>query len=185
IYGNFFWHNPRESLLQASGRVSIHNNVFADCPSHAAITLRNHDLPVKLVHIYNNTICSAARGIRIASAASEDHAVMGNVVFAGEPLSLHSTITNVRDNITGPVADAVLHLVNPQMTLGTLALHPKPGSCEGTPLDLSPFATETAFDLDFNGTSKGERRIRGAYAAKAGWMLQSGIKPPPAPRPKF
>ncbi|HBJ82530.1 MAG TPA: hypothetical protein DDZ88_01370 [Verrucomicrobiales bacterium] len=131
------------------------------------------------------TICSAARGIRIASAAPEGHAIIGNVVFAGEPLSLHNTITNVRDNIIAPVADTVLHLVNPQMTLGTLALHPKPGSCEGTPLDLSPFATETAFDLDFSGTSKGDRRIRGAYSAKAGWMLQSGIKPPSATQPKF
>jgi hypothetical protein len=30
IYGNFFYHNPRESLLQASGRVSIHDNIFVD-----------------------------------------------------------------------------------------------------------------------------------------------------------
>lgn len=67
-------------------RLSIHDNVFADCPSHAAITLRDHDLPVKLAHIYNNTICSAARGIRIASATMEDPAVIGKVVFAGEPL---------------------------------------------------------------------------------------------------
>ena len=32
IYGNFFFHNPRESLLHASGRVIIHDNVFADQP---------------------------------------------------------------------------------------------------------------------------------------------------------
>ncbi|MDZ4402786.1 right-handed parallel beta-helix repeat-containing protein [Prosthecobacter sp.] len=188
IYGNFLWHNPRESLLQASGRVSIHDNVFADCPANAAITVRNHDLPVKLAHIYNNTIYAAARGIRIASAATDGAAIIGNVVFAGEPLSLHNTITNVRENVTGPVADAALHLANPQMTLGSLDLHPKLGSCEGTPLDLSSFADQTAFDLDFSGAAKGERRIRGAYASpatKTGWMLQGSIKPPSASKPKF
>lgn len=120
IYGNFFWHNPRESLLQASGRVSIHDNVFADCPSagHAAISVRNHDLPVKLIHIYNNTICSAARGIRIASAALNGSAVMGNVIFANEPLSLHERITIVKENVTGPVEASVDHLNQPQMIPG-------------------------------------------------------------------
>lgn len=190
IYGNFFWHNPRESLLQASGRVSIHDNVLADCSSagHAAISVRNHDLPVKLIHIYNNTICSAARGIRIASAAREGHAITGNVIFANEPLSLHQSTSKVSENITGPVGDAALHLVNPQMKLGTLDLHPKPGSCEGTLLDLAAFTAETAFDLDFSGASKGARRIRGAYATPgmmSDWMLQSGIKPPSGTKSKF
>jgi Right handed beta helix region len=84
IYGNFFLHNPRESLLHASGRVSIHDNVFADCPSaeYAAINLRDHDLPLRLAHVYNNTITDAWRGIRISKAPSEAHAIIGNVVFA-------------------------------------------------------------------------------------------------------
>lgn len=181
IYGNFFWHNPRESLLQASGRVSIHDNVFADCPSagHSAISVRNHDLPVKLIHIYNNTICSAARGIRIASAAAEGHAIIGNLVFANEPLALHESITVVKENVTGPVEASVDYLNQPQMIPGEIDMHPRPSRCEGAPLDLSAFTTETAFDLDFSGASKGERRIRGAYASPgvAGWRLQSGLKP--------
>lgn len=178
IYGNFFWQNPRESLLQASGRVSIHDNVFAGGLS--AISVRDHDLPVKLVHIYNNTICSAARGIRIASAAREDHAVVGNVVFADEPLSLHVSITAVRDNITGPVAAAGEHLINPSLVPGEMDVRPKPGRCEGAPLDLSGFISQTAFDLDFDGASKGERRFRGAYSRlgkASGWRLQNGLKP--------
>lgn len=182
IYGNFLWHNPRESLLQVSGRVSIHDNVFGDCPlaGFAAISVRNHDLPVKLVHIYNNTICSAARGIRIAGMAQEGHAVIGNVVFAGEPLSLHSSITNVSENVTGPVAAAGEHLVKPLAALGALDLHPKPGKCEGAPLDLSAFKMQTGFDLDFDGIAKGGHRVRGAYAtpgAASAFRLQSGLKP--------
>lgn len=179
IYGNFFWHNQRESLLQASGRVCIHDNVFADCPAHAAITLRDHDLRVKLAHVYNNTICSAARGIRIASAAPEGHAVIGNVVFAGEPLSLHESISNVRENITGPIAAADDHLVNPRMVLGELDLHPKTGRCDGSPLDLSAFKTQADWGADFDGAPKANSRMRGAYAipGSVGWRLQSGLKP--------
>jgi hypothetical protein len=180
IHGNFFWHNPRESLLQASGRVSIHDNVFAGCPSHAAITLRDHDLPVKLAHIYNNTICSAARGIRIASPAPEGSAVTGNVIFANEPLSLHKSIAAVSENVTGPMTAAEEHLMNPSMVPGEMDFHPKPGRCEGTALDLSAFKTQTAHDVDFDGAAKGDGRFRGAYARPAAasqWRLQGGLKP--------
>jgi len=178
IHGNFFWHNPRESLLQASGRVSIHDNVFADAPT--AISVRDHDLRVKLVHIYNNTICASGRGIRIAGAAPQGGAVMGNVIFADEPLSLHPSITKAAENITGPVEASVDHLNQPQMIPGEIDLHPRLGRCEGPPLDLSTFKDDTAFDVDFDGTAKGDRRFRGAYAGPAkqgGWRLQRAVKP--------
>jgi len=182
IYGNLFWHNSRESLLQASGRVTIHDNLFLDCPSagHAAIAVRDHDLPVKLAHIYHNTICGAARGIRIASAAPDGQAVVGNVVFADEPLSLHRSITLVSENVTGPIAAASKHLVNPDFSSATLDLRPQPGRCEGAPVDLSPFAAQSAFDLDFDGASKGSRRFRGAYAnsgAPPRWQPGKSLKP--------
>lgn len=177
IHGNFFWHNPRETLLQASGRVSIHDNVFYDCPSHAAITLRNHDLPVKLAHIYNNTIHAAARGIRIANPATESHAIIGNVVFSSEePLKLHSSIKNVNGNIVGKITDASQHLVKPD----ELDFHPLSGRCDGAPLDLSPFNSDIAFDADFDGSTKGDHRFRGAYAGPAkpnAWRFQRGLKP--------
>lgn len=182
IYGNFFRHNPRESLLQASGRVSIHDNVFAGCASaaHAAITLRDHDLPLKLAHLYNNTLCASARGIRIAGAALQGHAVIGNVVFAAEPLSLHRSIIRVAENVTGSVAAAAEHLTSPDVSRDAFDPSPRAAHCEGAPLDLSAFAAETAFDLDFNGTSKGDRRFRGAYAATgpiSGWRPQKALKP--------
>ncbi len=44
IYGNLFLHNPRESLLQASGRVSIHDNLFVDVTG-TAILLRTTTCP--------------------------------------------------------------------------------------------------------------------------------------------
>jgi len=177
IHGNFFWHNPRDSLLQASGRVSIHDNIFHDCPSHAAITLRDHDLPLRLAHVYNNTIHSAARGIRVANPAPEGHALIGNVVFvSGEPLSLHPSITNAWENLTGEVVEASRHLANPD----TLDFHPLPGQCDGTSLDLKVFISDTSSDSDFERTPKRDHRFRGAYAGPTtagSWRLQSGLKP--------
>ncbi|MES2597764.1 MAG: hypothetical protein V4662_20630 [Verrucomicrobiota bacterium] len=181
IYGNFFWHNPRESLLQVSGRVTIHDNVFGDCADagFAAIMVRDHDLPVKRVHIYNNTLFAAARGVRFASAASEGHAVLGNVIFADEPLSLHASVTQVSENITAPVKAAAEHVKRPVMVLGELDLHPLPGRCEGVPLNLKPFERDTYFTLDFDGRDKGMRH-RGAYAGPgeaSAFRLQEVMKP--------
>lgn len=177
IHGNFFRHNPRESLLQASGRVSIHDNIFYDCPDHAAIALRDHDLPLRRAHVYNNTILNVAIGIRIANPAREGHAVIGNVVFASkESLSLHRSITSVHDNLTGGVDEASQHLTNP----GALDFHPLPGHCEGPPLNLSAVTSDTAFDIDFDRLPKGGHRFRGAYAGPASpgrRQLQSGSKP--------
>ncbi len=103
IHHNLFWHNPRESLLQASGRVSIHHNTFYSCPTHAAITLRDHDLPLRLAHIYSNIIHNVARGIRIASPVPESHLISGNLILATEaPLSLHPTLTNTQSNLLHP-----------------------------------------------------------------------------------
>lgn len=177
IYGNFLWHNPRESLLQVSGRVSIHDNVFGDSPT--AMSVRNHDLPVRRVHIYHNTVFATARGIRIAHPATEAHAVMGNLILADEPLSLHSSITAVKENITAPVKDAAQHVKSPAMVLGELDLHPLPGRCEGEPLDLTPFAGDSDITHDFDGSTR-DMRHRGAYATPgtpSAFRLEGAVKP--------
>lgn len=185
IYGNFFHHNPRESLLQASGRVSIHDNVFVGCFSreHGAVMLRDHDLPLRLARVYSNTICCAARGICIASPAPQGHAVVGNVVFtSAAPLSLHRSFTRVESNVTGDPADAATHLAHPCAELGEIDLHPQPGRCQGPPLDFSLFQSDSAFDVDFDGVSKGNRCRRGAYATdglNGCWRLQRALKPLP------
>ena len=75
IYANFFFRNPDESLLQASGRVTVHDNVFAGA-SDTAIMLQNHDLPLKLAYVYNNTIYGGAYGIRFDSTAVQGDAVV-------------------------------------------------------------------------------------------------------------
>jgi len=183
IYGNFFFHNPRETLLHASGRVIIHDNVFADCPDaqYAAITLRDHDLPLKLAQVYHNTIIASARGIRIAVTPTEGHAVVGNVVFADQPLVLHPGVKAVAENLTGPISAAADHLLQPTLQLGTMDLHPKAGQCQGLPIDLASFQTHADFDVDFDGQAKGPHTHRGVYAdqgGKPGWVLHRARKEP-------
>ena len=97
IYGNFFYHNPREALFQASGRVSLHDNVFVG--GHiAAVALKDQDLPLKSADVYSNTIYSSNRGILVDAAASATTNIVGNLVFAATPIS--GTITHQSDNLT-------------------------------------------------------------------------------------
>jgi hypothetical protein len=179
IYGNLLHHNPRESLLQASGRVAIHDNLFVDVAG-TAVLCANHDLPLSLAHVYHNTILSAGTGIWFGSAAPQGDAVAGNLVFAGTPIG--GAIANAHDNIVDTVAHAGLYLTDPTLALGTLDCYPLPGTCTGAPIDLAPFAAETDSTRDFNGTGKGTVTYRGAYAGSGvnpGWSPDDERKPVP------
>jgi hypothetical protein len=176
IYGNFFYHNPRESLFQGSGRVSVHDNVFVDVAG-TAILLSNHDLPLKRAHVYNNTIYAAGEGIYFGSLASQGAAVVGNVVFS--PLPIGGSAPAPQDNLVDLPENAPSYVKAASSTLGVMDFYPLPGKCQGPTLDLSPFADQTDVAADFNGTSKGSFTFRGAYAGEGrnpGWALAAGLK---------
>ncbi|NMB76989.1 MAG: hypothetical protein GYA21_17905 [Myxococcales bacterium] len=176
IYGNLFFHNPRESLLQASGRVSIHDNIFVDVTG-TAIRLQNHDLPLKLATVYNNTIFGAGVGVGFGSTATQGDAVVGNLIFADTPIT--GPIANSSDNMTDAVANAGSYVVSPSLLLGAMDFYPLSGRCQGSALPLAQFAGDTDYDKDFNGTSKGGWIFRGAYAGEGenpGWQLAAEVK---------
>jgi MYXO-CTERM domain-containing protein len=180
IYGNFFFHNSQdEGLIQATGLVSIHDNVFVDA-SDEAILLTAHDgFALRRAHVYSNTIYGASRGIVFGSAATEGDSVVGNLIFAGAPLE--GSITTEKDNLTGAVADASMFVGSPGLVLGQMDFYPLAGKVEGGALDLSVFEGDTAPGCDFNGSSKGSGTFRGAYAgdgANPGWKLAAEIKAP-------
>jgi hypothetical protein len=178
IYGNLFYYNPRESLLQASGRVTIHDNIFVDT-AWSAISLRNHDLPMRLAHVYNNTIYGASTGIGVSGDLDQGALVTGNLIFADTGIS--GSPTSQAENMVDTVENGDLYVANPTLVLGEMDFYPLVDACEGAPLDLSPFAAETDYDRDFNGDSKGSFTFRGAYAgsgANPGWALAEDIKPP-------
>lgn len=181
IYGNFIANNPRESLIQACGRLSIHDNILVDAPnaSYAGIYILNHQgKTLKLVHIYNNTVYSAARGIRIVQQPNVEHSVQGNLVFSSNAISSGFSGLNSSNNITDTVANAGNYVANPA-TSGSMDFYPLTGQCTGTALTTTAYAGDSHYDLDFNGDSKGSFIYRGAYAGNGtnpGWALTNTLK---------
>jgi hypothetical protein len=176
VYGNLFYYNPRESLIQASGRVSIHDNIFVG-GNPQAIRMQDHDLPLQLAHIYNNTIYTYGSGIVFGSRAREWDAVIGNLIFAAT--STRGSIRNLWGNLAVPFAFASDYVAAPSMTLESMNFFPLKGKCRGAALDLTAFADEDDFERDFNGSPKGKKTIRGAYAGEGmnpGWKLKDDIK---------
>jgi hypothetical protein len=176
IYGNLLLHNPREALFQGSGRISFHDNILVGGKIAGAV-FRDHDLPLKLAHIFNNTIYSPHIGIEFGSPAREGHAVLGNLIFAETPIA--GLEAGAQDNLVARPADARNYVRAPSSRLGALDFYPRPGRVKGSPLDLSPFAGELDFDRDFNGVGKYGHYFRGAYAGEGtnpGWRLRARIK---------
>jgi hypothetical protein len=179
IYGNVFFHNPRESLFQGSGRLSLHDNLFVDVAG-TAILLRDHDLPLEQAFVYDNTIYTAGTGIRFASAAPQGDLVAGNLVFAATPIT--GTIAMQHDNVTDTTANAGLYVNSPSTTLATLDLYPRTGSAaRGAPFDPSVRGADDDFDRDFDCRPRGANVYRGAYAGEGtnpGWHVAADVKPP-------
>lgn len=146
IYGNFFFHNPREVHLQGSGRVSIHDNVFVDAVD-AAIAVTDHDLPLRRAHIYNNTVYAAARGVSFGSAAPEGDLVVGNLFFAGQGVT--GAVSNASENLLFSVAEAGNVVAAPSLMLGEMDFYPLPGQATGPALDLGSVAADADYALDF------------------------------------
>jgi len=176
IYANFFYANPDEALLQASGRVAIHDNIFV-AASDAAIRLQNHDRLLKLAYVYNNTVYGGPQGIHFGNAASENDAVVGNLVFGEAPIV--GSIRNLRNNLTGSTAEAANYLAHPSLSLGAMDFYPLSGQCQGPALDLGLFSAHLDFDRDFNGNLKASGLFRGAYSGSGrnpGWQLSDKLK---------
>jgi hypothetical protein len=182
IYGNLLLHNPREALFQGSGRISFHDNILVGGETAGAV-FRDHDLPLKLAHVFNNTIYSPQIGIKFGSQARDGHAVLGNLVFAETPIA--GLEIAAQDNLVAKPADARKYVRAPSSRPGALDFYPLPGRVKGSPLDLSPFADETDFDRDFNGVGKDGHYFCGAYAGEGinpGWRLRAQIKTNQYPR---
>ena len=175
IYGNFFYKNPDESLFQGSGRAYLHDNVFAGA-SGTSISFQNHDLPLKVAYVYNNTIYGGNRGISVSnSGALEAAVIQGNVVFSASGISGPGQ----RDNVVDTLANATNYVAQPSLVLGSMDFYPLSGALQGSPLDLSAFTDHADYDLDFNGMSKENFTARGAYAGEGtnpGWRLAAERK---------
>jgi hypothetical protein len=124
IYGNLMLDNPREALFQGSGRISFHDNILIGGQPAAAI-FRDHDMPLRLAHIFTNTIYSPLIGIKFGSQAREGHAVVGNLIFAETPIS--DLEVAEQENLVARLADARDYVKAPSARLGGMDFYPLPG----------------------------------------------------------
>jgi hypothetical protein len=177
IFGNFFYQNQDdESLLQASGTVSVHDNIFVG-QAWTAIYLTDHNRPLRSATVYSNTIYATGRGIRFASRARDGSRTVGNMIFADIPISGSTDISEHNLELAVDQADGVV--TRPSDVLNEMDFYPLPGEGTGTPIDATPFNDQTDFALDFNGMPKGEWTYRGAYAGAGqnpGWQLTDALK---------
>lgn len=182
IYGNVIANNPRESLLQACGRLAIHDNILFDAPdaSFAGLYIRNHaGKTLQIAHVYNNTVYACARGIRIVEQPGIAHSVQGNLVFSANAISAGFSGLNQTNNLTDTVANAGNHVAAPSTSIASANFFPLAGQCTGAALTMTAYTSHAHHDLDFNGTSKGGYTYRGAYAGSGtnpGWSLGNGRK---------
>ena len=178
VYGNFFYHNKDDSLLQASGRVHVHDNLFVDT-EQSAIRLVNHQGKTVIdALVYNNTIYGAARGISFSDAPSGMALVRGNAIFADQAFF---GVNNESQNIVDSESNAAMYLLQPSRQLGAMDFYPRTGQLMGDVLDTTAIAGDQDFDRDFNGTMK-DFRYRGAYHGDGnnpGWAPDETHKPLP------
>jgi hypothetical protein len=175
IYGNFFYENKDgESLFQGSGRVALHDNIFVG-GSFRAMALVNHDLPIRLAYVYNNTIYGRVTGVVVSGSQLQDSLVTGNLILADGGVSAPSQ----KDNLVDTVANAANYVNQPSFVLGSMDFFPRVGRVKGPTLDMTKFTLHTDYNRDFNGTAKGDFQFRGAYAGEGtnpGWILRAEKK---------
>lgn len=182
VYGNFVASNPRESLIQATGRFTIHDNLLVNASGakFAGIVATAHQgKSVKHAVVYNNTIYACSRGIRAASGSRIDVAV-GNLVFSDDPIS--GDIALKANNLTAAPSVAGDYVVKPATTLGEMDFSPLPGRCVGDAPQIDAFRADVDFDRDFSGAPK-DFSVRGAYARPGGaqaWSPSNALKPRPS-----
>lgn len=184
IYGNFLYNNPRESLFQGAGRVTVHDNVLVGSSAgNSAIYLTDHNGPLSYATVYNNTIYGSGSGIAFVNAPRAYGLATGNLIFSGQPILNCGACTGVvlRDNVTASLANATQYVNQPSLTLGAMDFFPRSdcATCAGSALDLSPVTGDRDYNRDFNGTAKGSFMMRGAYAGSGsnpGWRLAAEPK---------
>lgn len=174
IYGNFFYENRTpEALFQGTGNIALYDNIFVSTDGNGAAFQPHEGGNPQLIRVFNNTIVAAGTGIRVTGG--DGGYVMGNAVFAGNPLQGGSQSQNITDSY----ANAGNYLVNPFAAPGQLDLYPLAGMLSGLPMDSSSFNTFIDWNLDFNFVQH-DGVSRGAYAGAGqnpGWLPQLTGKP--------
>ncbi len=175
VYGNVFYNNPREYLLQTTGNISIHNNIFVSGSNSGINITTQNNRPPKEVFVYQNSILTGENGIRFDGTKSALITVKGNAVFAKTPLSFTST----GQNLTGDFNASKSHFSSSSFDISTLDVFPK-ADIASVDLDLAEFSKDQNFQYDFN-YNQNNGKYYGCYSEKGtnrGWKPQIDFKLP-------
>jgi hypothetical protein len=175
IYGNFLYDNhDNEALFQGSGRIIFHDNILV-AGNYTAATFHDHDLPLKVAYVFNNTVYAHGKGINVSSSP-QTSLVTGNLIFADTGI----TAPVQKNNLINTLSNAGNYVNKPSFTLGVMDFYPKLNSpAHAVPIDLTAVNQHIAYNKDFNNQVKTDFSYRGAYSAEGvntGWVLKRGIK---------
>jgi len=176
IYGNFFYANRFEALLQAEGSLALYNNLFVN-PYGDAIHIQPHNDVPKRIDIAFNTVLAERVGISVLTSEGSRpyrQSLVANAVFAAVPLVGGTQV----GNFSATLAEAERYLMRPFATPGELDLAPR---AQLTSADANPPnpARLTGWDRDFNGRLRKPGSI-GAYAdagTNPGWRPALSLMP--------
>ncbi len=172
VYGNFFYENPDEALLQAEGDVSIHENIFFNSRGDALHLMRHKSAP-RRIDVAHNTVLAQGVGIRVTGGDSRySQTVRANAVFAAQPL----VGGEQHDNITAPYANAGQYLLAPFASLGKLDVSPRAETLRYSPApspDRAPISETDFFGRRFSEPTAGAL-VSGQTAP---WLFDLAIQP--------
>jgi len=188
VYGNFFYNNPTEALMQVTGNTTAYDNLFVNhvAPSSfKTVVINNHNgFAPRKMNVFHNTVLSTSTsgGIGLTGAnTSYPQYCYANAVFSGGTPISGFTGANTVDNISGTYAAAATSVNSTSTTLSLLNLYPLAGQLQGTLTTDTAFTSYTNYNLDFNGNTY-NWIYRGAYSGSGtnpGWHLQLDTMPTP------
>lgn len=159
VYGNVLFHNPRESLFQATGRISVHDNVFADAPGTAVVVAPHAGKSPRQVFIYHNTFVEVGRAVAVSGTPKEAFAVAANLAVAEQKPSQPWPAGNVR--LTTTEAAKIIFSAVPQF--GKLDVQPRqPIPATIAPEIRSLLQKDVDHDRDFWGNHRDRFEQAGA-----------------------
>lgn len=191
VYGNFFYNNPTEALIQITANTALYNNVFVNQVSptdYGTVVITNHEgFPPRDIRVFHNTVVSTSQegGIVLYSPnTSYQQYCYANAVFSnGSPVLGFGA--NAVDNITDTYLHASNYVKAPFEVIPGLDVFPLSGQLQGALTSSSLFTTHADYGLDFNGDTY-DWTYRGAYAddgINQGWTLALEIRPTPEGTP--
>jgi hypothetical protein len=181
IYGNVFYRNPTERLFQGEGNVALYNNLFVN-PEGSAIAFMPHNDEPRNLWMFHNTIVARDAGLYFRpTEATRTRMVVGNAIFADEPLRGRGA-DDVGENVLESYAAAPDYLRKPHAPLGELDLAPTgDGLADGgkPPVELLVSLPDAV--RDFAGRQR-DGEFAGAYAGVPGseqayWQPVAAVKP--------